>query len=289
MPWPTKPAWSGSWPEPPPEISATLPGFEIARGGRISAPRRGRRYRHAPPRSRRGFRRASCRGVDELLHGFPPYRSFGIDQPASGAGRSRRPCGRARGSSPRRRDPADRSCGRGRRGGPWRRGVRRGWAAAIGVEEGVPVVRREVADVEDRLDMPRRDRRGIGRVGDLRDEAAVLAERVGEPLPRARRAVVDDPLQDRLVPGDGLRRWRIASGRSSIASSRDARANGELGAADLRRRDRNASASPAASRAAMCAGSPPMSPQRLTSIPSLRPASTTRAIRRDHGRMSRRR
>ena len=31
MPWPTKPACSGSWPEPPPETSATLPGFSVAR------------------------------------------------------------------------------------------------------------------------------------------------------------------------------------------------------------------------------------------------------------------
>ena len=28
MPRPTKPACSGSWPEPPPEISATFPGVE---------------------------------------------------------------------------------------------------------------------------------------------------------------------------------------------------------------------------------------------------------------------
>ena len=30
MPRPTKPAWSGSWPEPPPETSATLPGLSFA-------------------------------------------------------------------------------------------------------------------------------------------------------------------------------------------------------------------------------------------------------------------
>ena len=28
MPWPTKPACRGSWPEPPPDISATLPGLK---------------------------------------------------------------------------------------------------------------------------------------------------------------------------------------------------------------------------------------------------------------------
>ena len=30
MPSPTKPPWSGSWPEPPPEISATLPAHRAA-------------------------------------------------------------------------------------------------------------------------------------------------------------------------------------------------------------------------------------------------------------------
>ena len=67
--------------------------------------------------------------------------------------------------------------------------------AVIGFEKPVPFLRREMADLDDGVDMLRRDRRLIGRVGDLRDEAAVLAERFGQtlahagrPLDRARRA-----------------------------------------------------------------------------------------------------
>ena len=42
------------------------------------------------------------------------------------------------------------------------------------------------------MQMLRRDRRRIGRAGDLGDEAAMLAERVGKPLARAGRALLDD-------------------------------------------------------------------------------------------------
>ena len=60
-----------------------------------------------------------------------------------------------------------------------------GMRLAVGVEEALALGRRKVADLEDRLDVLRRDRRRISRIGNLGDEAAVLAERLGQPLAHA--------------------------------------------------------------------------------------------------------
>ena len=47
--------------------------------------------------------------------------------------------------------------------------------------------------------MLRRNRRLIGRVGNLRDEAAVLAERFGQPLAHAGRPLIEHVAKDGLV------------------------------------------------------------------------------------------
>ena len=81
-------------------------------------------------------------------------------------------------------------------------------ARAIGGEKCVALLRRKVADRKNRRQMLRRDRRRIGRVGDLRDEAAILAQRLGQPLPRARWALVDHGGQDAFVGADAASRRR---------------------------------------------------------------------------------
>ena len=97
--------------------------------------------------------------------------------------------------------------------------------ARVGREEGLPLARREVADLEHEIDVTRRDRRVVSRRRDLRDEAAVLGKRRGDPLPRAGRPRFENALQDCLVFGDaGARRVDAALGalthRAASARSR---------------------------------------------------------------------
>ena len=118
---------------------------------------------------------------------------------------------------------------------------------------------------EDLRQMLCRDRHRIGRAGDLRDEAAVLAERIGKPLAHARRPLVDHRRQDRSCRrGSPPRhRWRSASSAIGHRSDRRRPAIAALamascaGATERSRR-------PASSSAGMAAGSPPASPHRLT-------------------------
>src|ERR1700727_2698782 len=74
----------------------------------------------------------------------------------------------------------------------------------IGFEKPVPLLRREMADLDDGVNMLGWDRRLIGRVGNLRDEAAVLAERFGQTLARAGRPPIEHITKDRLVGGDQI-------------------------------------------------------------------------------------
>ena len=141
-----------------------------------------------------------------------------VDQPRLSRGRNRRSACRARDCARRRRDRAGRWCAAGvapvmrqHRQPPRMGPVHRRRESA-----GAPL-RREMADLEDGIGCAGRDRRRIGRVGDLRDEAAVLAERRRQPLPRAGRPLVEDLAQDRLVCGDRIPASRPASGASSIA------------------------------------------------------------------------
>ena len=62
--------------------------------------------------------------------------------------------------------------------------------------------RQKVAYLEDALDMRRRNRHAVSGVRDLRDEAAVLAERLGQPQSGSGRAILQHLLQNALVLGD---------------------------------------------------------------------------------------
>src|SRR4051794_23608771 len=150
---------------------------------------------------------------------------------------------------------------------------------AIGREESVLLMRREMADVEDGLEMLQRNRRGIGRIDDLRDEAAVLADRLRQPLPRARGPAVDNRTQDRLVSGKrtrGLRCIRLAHAFSASA----ARSSARIAALTCGSRagDTDNARTPVLSSAGMALTSPAASPQIETSTPRARPARTTCAI-----------
>src|SRR5258707_10213832 len=76
----------------------------------------------------------------------------------------------------------------------------------IGFEKPVPLLRREMANLYDGMNMLRRDRRLIGRVGNLGDEAAVLAERFGQTLAHAGRPPVEHIAKDGFVSRDGILR-----------------------------------------------------------------------------------
>src|SRR6185369_9195093 len=85
-----------------------------------------------------------------------------------------------------------------------------GMGGLIGGHEGLALLRRQMADAEDRLEMARGHRDGIDRIGDLGDEAAVLAERLGDLQAQARGAAVDILLQQTLIGGHRLVPARLA-------------------------------------------------------------------------------
>src|SRR5258705_13642920 len=68
----------------------------------------------------------------------------------------------------------------------------------IGFKKAVPFRHREMADLYDGMNVLSRDRRLIGRIGNLRDEAAVLAERFGQTLPHAGRPPIEHVAKDSL-------------------------------------------------------------------------------------------
>ena len=115
---------------------------------------------------------------------------------------------------------------------------------------------------------PAGNRHGIGRVGDLRDEALVLAQRHGEPAAQAGRAPLQERAQQRLVAGDDLstagrqrvsrHHWRRYPATASFTRPSAA------GATDSRRRpeaEQGCDTPP---------GSEAMSPHRLTGAPRWR-------------------
>src|SRR6516225_832179 len=75
-------------------------------------------------------------------------------------------------------------------------------SARVGAQKGGPRLRREMTDVEDRVEVLNRYRNGIGRIRDLTNEAAVLAHGVGKPEPHSRRTLVENFLEDALVDGN---------------------------------------------------------------------------------------
>ena len=62
-----------------------------------------------------------------------------------------------------------------------------------------------MAYLEDTLDMRGGNWHAVVGVGDLRDEAAILAERFRETQPRSGRTILEHLLQNTLVVGDGGR------------------------------------------------------------------------------------
>ena len=229
MPTPTNPACKGSWPLPPPDISATLPFWRCAR--RTNFGRRPEsRCRGAHARNRRGpredgsavqelFTLLSCKSIGHRDHRERQartqrkaglhWRSFLVSEVplllaswrlggqyrfSVGVLGGERLSGssyasvlvqhaqRAASPTPPGTSPAGGSCrvaqiwnpqrdvaesvifraGGMRRGGPRRR-----------LQEAGALRGREVADLQDPLHVPRRNGHAVGRVGDLRDEAAV--------------------------------------------------------------------------------------------------------------------
>ena len=107
----------------------------------------------------------------------------------------------------------------------------------VGAEEGLALSRTEVADREQRRQVALRNGRGVARAGHLGDEAAVLAERIGEALPRARWPRLEDARQHQLIGPDvlaGLVGLQISPSRCRSGRARDC----GLGESQLRRRDR---------------------------------------------------
>ena len=204
MPTPTKPACSGSWPEPPPESSATLPDLGKRRRTNLrSGPSATMSACAAAKPSRLSARTVSAAFISFFMTDPPCVFAASLAvtrcrrRISAAGGRSRRSSRRAarlRLASAEIRQPRARRCAFARTA--WTSGKAPRMGAPVGREEIAPVLRREMADLEDRLEMLRRDRHGIGWIGDLRDEAAVLAERPGQTLARSGRPIVQHPLED---------------------------------------------------------------------------------------------
>src|SRR5258708_20879995 len=151
-----------------------------------------------------------------------------------------------------------------------------GVRASIGFKESRALGAGQMADFEDDRDVLCRDRHQIGRIGDLGDEGAVLAQRRGELQPRSGRPVVEHPPQDELVFRD------IAVAMSVCALACIVHHEPTLAMAALSRAtaigDTDSVVRPVASSAVVRRVSAPASPQSETWAPRLRPASTVLAI-----------
>ena len=126
--------------------------------------------------------------------------------------------------------------------------------------------------------MLHRDRDLIGRIGDLADEAAVLAQHMREPEAHARGALLEHRLEDALIGGDGallslLAQRRISHDRPPPPRPAIARLTRPSDGALIEN-----SRSPQCSSAAAQRGSPAMSPQRLTLTPCRRPCAAVRPM-----------
>ena len=67
------------------------------------------------------------------------------------------------------------------------------------------LARKEMAYLEDALDMPGRNRYAIIWIRNLGDEAAILAHCLGKTQSRSGRAILQHLLQNTLIVGDGGR------------------------------------------------------------------------------------
>src|SRR2546430_8275250 len=218
IPWPTRPACRGSWPLPPPETSATLPfpgEARVTKAG-FSWTERMSRWASASPRNA-----SETTFTASLMNFFmaPSFSAASVDQlryaldeiPHQGLQRALFPRGAEHRDLQRQHLPA------GHRAVLARDAVRRARRMGLPVrlEEGLPLLGREMTDLEDGRQVPRGDGHRVDGIAELRDEALVLAERSRDPRPHARRAPIDVVLQDRLVARDRsqLRRPDVAAGR----------------------------------------------------------------------------
>src|SRR5688572_15442471 len=206
MPRPTKPACNGSWPEPPPEMRPTLPRLRSRRRTNLrSSPNATMSLCAAAKPSRLSPSSVSVPLMSFFMVVLPLFFSVVL-----AAGPARDQPGDARRHVAQhllqlrvlRRVVEIRHVQRDvteMRARPVRLLQPAGMRALIGLQEGAALRVREAAGVEDELDMARRDRHRIGRIGDLRDEAAVGAERIGQALAHARWPQVEHAQQDALI------------------------------------------------------------------------------------------
>src|SRR3982075_877117 len=205
IPWPTKPACRGSCPLPPPETSATLPFRGAARVTKAGFSWTERMSRWASARPRKA---SETTFTASLMNFFmaPSFSEASVDQlgqaldevPDQGFQSALLP----RGAEHRELQRQDPPAGRG--AVLPRDAVRRARRVGepVSLEEGLPLLGREMADLEDGRQVPRGDGHRVDGIGQLRDEALVLAELAGDPRPHAGRAPIDVVLQDRLVARD---------------------------------------------------------------------------------------
>src|SRR5882672_5257607 len=218
IPWPTKPACRGSCPLPPPETNATLPfrgAARVTKAG-FSWTERMSRWASARPRNASettftaslmnffmapSFSEAS---VDQLGHALDEIPDQGLQGPLLPRGAEHRDLQRQDLPAGYRPFLARHAVRRARRMGE-----------AVSLEERLPLLGREMTDLEDGRQVPRGDGHRVDGIGELRDEALVLAELAGDPRPHAGRAPIDVVLQDRLVARDRsqLRQFDVAAGR----------------------------------------------------------------------------
>src|SRR5579859_3275578 len=217
MPWPTKPACSGSCPLPPPEMRATLPGVSAARRTNFrSAPSATISACAAAKPSRLSWSTVAGALISFFMASSlaePLHRSVSMVAQQPGEAVDEFGDQRLKLSIAVVAAQIGQQDRMGAHPAPFMRDLAPARMGTMVELEKVPLVLgREMADLEDRLQMALRDRHRIGGIGDLRDEAAVLAERDGQPLPRAGRPVVEHLLQDGLVRRDGLVAARAGAG-----------------------------------------------------------------------------
>src|SRR5438128_510672 len=216
IPQPTNPACSGSWPLPPPESSATLPlasGARATKAG-FSCSERISRWARARPRNASGTTFTASLMNFFIGSSFAPasFDQLGdaLDElPDQVFQRALLPL-IAKDRHLQREDLAPRMQS-------IVVGIRVRGACRVGggvcLEEALPLLRGEVTDLEDGRQVPRRNGHGVDGIGELRDEALVLAERDRDPRAHAGRAAIDVVLENRLVGRDWPRLGRLDAAR----------------------------------------------------------------------------
>ena len=195
-------------------------------GGRICDLRRRRRCRRARRRTSRLSSSNLPRRIEKFFHVFlprlfaPPYLSLHERDQRRAVSRTISSNSRLSCSSPKSTTSSF-SAAQARRRREWLSAVRMG--VRVRVEKCPLVGRREVADLENDLEMRRRNRRGIARVRDLRDEASFSPSALA-----SRYRVPEGPLsrtspESSCTPRPGRPSPREASRRSSGGPRRSSR------------------------------------------------------------------